>query len=348
MLSNEQKQLIFDYCLGITSEKSTVEAEELINSDNQASELYSKIKAAILPLQSIESEPCPEHLMEKTLQRAADLAPAQPVRLQQLLAVEQERSSEGIRGFWANFGGVVAAAAVILFAIGIWFAPLDFAKHKYWQLRCQRQMKNIYSGLCNYMCDYNGKIPSVATTAGAPYWKVGYQGSENHSNTRNMWLLVKGGYVRCEDFVCPGNHAARSTRPELCLVCNEADNYRDFPGRNYVTYSFRLLSPRVAGFTQQGRKILIADLNPLFENIPSDFSTPFRLKLDASKFKLNSKNHNRKGQNVLFCDGRVKFLTTRRVNISKDDIFTLQQMCPGCEIKGCEWPSCDSDTYLAP
>ncbi|MHC4185699.1 MAG: hypothetical protein ACYSR4_07170, partial [Planctomycetota bacterium] len=62
----------------------------------------------------------------------------------------------------------------------------------------------------------------------------------------------------------------------------------------------------------------------------------------------NSSNHNRRGQNVLFCDGSIMFIKERHTDISQDDIFTLQNMHAGSEIRGHELPSCVTDAFLAP
>ncbi len=93
------------------------------------------------------------------------------------------------------------------------------------------------------------------------------------------------------------------------------------------------------------RKVLMADMSPLFEKLPDDHSKSFKLHLNPELLILNSINHKRRGQNVLFGDGRVEFLKTRHTGISKDDIFTLQDT----DIyQGYEVPSCATDSFLAP
>jgi len=87
----------------------------------------------------------------------------------------------------------------------------------------------------------------------------------------------------------------------------------------------------------------MADWNPIFERLPEDFSTPFKLQLNRKMLTLNSINHKRRGQNVLFGDGRVEFLKTRF--IGTDDIYTLRDTDV---YEGCEIPSCESDFFVAP
>jgi hypothetical protein len=202
------------------------------------------------------------------------------------------------------------------------------------------QLRHIWQGIKNYSSDHNGELPAVATAAGAPWWKVGYQGEENHSNTRHIWLLAKGNYVNPADFVCPGRSQGRATQLDL----SEAKNYNDFPSRKYVTFSFRIRCKR-GSKSSVGRKVLIADLNPIFEKLPQNYSGSFKLKLNKDLLTLNSTNHGRRGQNVLFCDGVVKFVEVRRIGIAADDIFTLQDT----DIyQGIEVPSRETDAFLAP
>ena len=75
------------------------------------------------------------------------------------------------------------------------------------------------------------------------------------------------------------------------------------------------------------------------------FNKTLQLKLDDKLLKLNSINHKRKGQNILNCDGAVKFIRTRRVEITNDDIFTIREQ-PVYE--GIETPKCEDDAFLAP
>ena len=49
-LNNQQKELLFDYCIGLTSSEENIEAESLISSNQEAAEIHEKLKAAITPL----------------------------------------------------------------------------------------------------------------------------------------------------------------------------------------------------------------------------------------------------------------------------------------------------------
>jgi prepilin-type processing-associated H-X9-DG protein len=311
-LNNEQKQLLFDYCIGLTSQEETAEAEALISTNKEAAEIHSKLKAAIAPLDSLETEPCPNELVEHTILRVNNLADSSQRQLRQLLAGEQTRKVITKSQLWWNLGKIAAAAAVFMLIVGVLVPTLGVARQRYRRQRCQMQMGSIFQGLSNYISDHDGQSPAVATTAGAPWWKVGDQGRENHSNTRHIYLLPKGGYVELSTFVCPGY---KGDKP-LQLDDSQIKRLKDFPSRRYVTYSFRIRCHIIGSGKLMCRKVLMADWNPLFEQLPEDFSRGLLLQLNRKLLTLNSINHNRRGQNVMFGDGHVKFLKTRFIGIA--------------------------------
>ena len=339
-LNNQQKQLLLDYCVGLTSETEKSEAQKLTAHNEEAAELHLEIAKALSPLDSIESESCPDYLAEGTIWRLTNAARASELKLQQLLAVEQTRSVAK-SFFWRNFGQLASAAAMIIFVAGIIIAPLTHMRQDYWQKYCQTQLQRIGQGINAYSADNENKLPAVATTLGSPWWKVGYQGEENHSNTRHMWLLAKNNYVNPTDFVCPGARQGKAIQ----LDPLQAKNYSDFPARRYVTYSFRIICKQPTDKNMLGQKVLIADLNPLFERLPQNSANSLDLQLSENQLNLNSSNHCRRGQNILFCNGSVEFVKTRQMGVLQDDIFTLRDTNV---YKGVETPSCETDAFLAP
>ena len=46
-LSNEQKQLVFDYCIGVTDENESATAQELIFSNEEAAALHREIQTSL-------------------------------------------------------------------------------------------------------------------------------------------------------------------------------------------------------------------------------------------------------------------------------------------------------------
>ncbi len=342
-LSSDQKKLIFDYCFGLTSPEQTTEVEALIKSNEQASVLHTKIQASLKPLNSIEPESCPDPLAERTIWRLKIMANSSQDQLQKLLASEQNREFKTRSRLGAGLGRRLATAAVLMIVgsllVTTFKAVSGYTRYHSMRQQCQRQQSGIFQGLNNYIYDHNGQHPSVATSAGDPWWKVGQQGDENHSNTRRIYLLVKEGYVKPAHFVCP----ACEYGEDVELNPFQARNLKDFPNRRYVTYSFQINCQRTSNGRLICRKVVMADWNPLFEKLPEDFSKELNLRLNKQLLSLNSNNHKRRGQNVLFGDGSVEFMKTRFIGI--DDIFTLRDTDV---YQGCELPSCETDFFLAP
>lgn len=339
-LNNDQKKLLFDYCLDLTSEEHTAEAQALISTNQEASEIYSKIKSALTPLESIEPQRCPDDLVESTIALINEHKHSSQHQLEQLLAFEQTKKVPVRIGFWGNLVEMAAVAASIMLIVGILVPTMGYARQKHLQKQCGTQLGSFFRGLKSYISDHDDNLPSVATTAGAPWWKVGYQGTENQSNTRRVYLLVREDYVDPGIFICPGNKAGGNLKIEPSKI----RDYKDFPDRRYVTYSFQISCRTTKSGKLLCRKVIMADLSPLFEELPN-FDSPLRVRLDKELLTVNSSGHNRRGQNVLFGDGRVEFLKTRHTSDAHDDIFTLQDT----DIyHGVEVPSCETDFFLAP
>jgi len=339
-LSSEQKQLLFDYCIGLTSEAEAAQAQSLVASNKEAAEIHAKLKSAFAPLESIESEVCPDELVESTIQRLK-VARATQLKLQQLLATEQARELAAASPFWPRLGKVLASAAVFIIGLSILLSSLGYARNRASQQQCAMNLSRIFDGLTRYASDHDGRLPAVAAAAGEPWWKVGQQGTDNHSNTRALWLLVQLNYNKAPDFVCPGSSRGKP----LQLDTSGLSKYHDFPGREYITYSFQIGCRQAGSGKLICRRVLVADLSPLFERLPDDYSKSLRLTLNKELLTRNSINHKRRGQNVLYGDGRAEFIKTRHAGILEDDIYTLQNV----DIyEGREVPTCETDFFLAP
>ena len=344
-LSRRQKDMLLDFYFRCGTEKEIQESSDLIASNPEAAELYSQLEDTLFLMDEIHNETCPSHLVEKTLGRISS-AGSSKKNLDSLLEKEQTKSSGVIKfksSYLAPVVRIASFAAMIAIVAGIGFPTTQFMRQKAWQTQCQANMANVSAGIGSYTEDNDGVIPSVATATGSPWWKVGYQGSENHSNTRNVWILVKGDYVELKDLLCPGR-----SKPREVISDNQIENLNDFPTRNYLDYSYRVICVQYSSSASQGRTIILGDLNPLFENAcsSSDVSGGVfsKFKLTEELLKRRSTNHRGKGQNVLFTDGSVEFMRDRKFD-NVDDIYTLDDRS---EYTGSEFPTCVQDTFLAP
>ncbi|OHB66603.1 MAG: hypothetical protein A2Y77_13220 [Planctomycetes bacterium RBG_13_62_9] len=345
-LSDQQKQLLFDFSLGLASDREIAEAEALLSWNEEAIELHQTFQVAIAPLDTVEMDPCPDELTEELFERLKEARQGSPDsnRLGELLAAEKSRARTIKIPLWRNWSEVATAAAAVILIVSVLFPSVGFMRQKSAQARCRSQLRSIYDGFRHYVSDHDGMMPAVAMMPGSPWWKVGYQGEENYSNTRAGWLLVKHGYVEPGQYLCPGR---RETR-KLSYDGFKIQKLNDFPTRLYIHFSIRIASPTSNDRDLTQKRVLMADRNPLSEQLPSDLSQLCSLELCEKLMNSNSPNHGNQGQNVLLDDGSVEFRKERHASISEDDIYIIQGMSSGTEVHGCEFPASDSDFFVAP
>jgi hypothetical protein len=356
LLSHEQKQLLFDHCMGLASEQQDAEAELLISSNPDAANFYyEQLKAQLSPLESLEREPCPDSLAEQTVRmlterahahdepEAEDKQPAPPAPAAPGVA-PQDMELPAIRvSAWRSPVQIAAVAAILLFLVSVAVPAMGMMRENMRRSECRQRLGRVFQGMTHYVSDF-GRAPSVMTVSGEPYWKVGDQGSQNHSNTRALWLLAKKSYAEPGDFLCP----SRKTERESNLSELRSESLQDFRSRTHIDFSSRVCCDKTRNQTT-GKTVLMADMNPLAELLPSDHTKPLLIRLDQDILRINSMNHNGAGQNILLNDGSIFFSRDRSAGPdAPDDIFTLQSMTVGTDFKGCELPDCASDAFVAP
>ncbi len=357
LLSHEQKQLLFDHSMGLASEQQDEQAELLIASNPDAANFYyEQLKALLSPLESLEREPCPDSLAEQTVRmlterahahdepKPEDKTDAAPVVASAPAVVAQDAESPVIRmNALRSPVQIAAVAAILLFLVSVTVPALGMMRENMRRSQCKQRLGRVFEGMRLYISDF-GRAPSVKTVSGDPWWKVGEQGSQNHSNTRAAWLLAQQAYVEPENFLCPSRK--RTRQPDLKAL--RAKGLQDFPSRAYIDFSSRIVCEKTRNQIT-GNTPIMADMNPLAERLPSDHSRPLSIRLDQDILRSNSLNHGGRGQNILLFDGSVRFSRTRSVSPdAPDDIFILQSMTLGTPIMGHELPDCASDAFLAP
>jgi len=349
-LNKEQRDILLDYYFECADQRESEIAKELLESHQGAMEFYDRLHHSLSPLEHLDHPTCavcPDHLVEKTLERlySHHTASSSADRLEQLLAAESEKVVTKRPSFWRSLAEAVAVAAGVVIFSGIFIPVTRSMRAQAWQTACQGNLSKIAQAVTQYAGDHQNFLPAVATKAGNPWWKVGSTQPENQSNTRNLWILVKQNYLEPEVFVCQGGKTGKLIKLDKAAIGNLAD----FPNRRYITYSFKLISDSNKALYPTSSTPLMSDTNPVFE--PCGKSPDCLLKnefepvtLTGKLLKINSSSHRGKGQNVMFSDGTVKFLSDRLVD-ENDDIFTATGQDT---YKGTETASSEKEVVLVP
>ncbi len=345
-LSKDDKDVILDFYFRCADEESINRGRDLVAGNPEAAVLYARLEETLTQLDSIKYGPCPENLVELTVARLKLAASSGETQLHKLLTLEQQkdltaqqrRVREPVSVPWSfreNLIKMGALAAGIVIVVGIAFPTLSGMRQKAWRITCNNRLRNVGAGFIRYVSENDGRIPYVATTAGAR-WSRGDKGS----NTRHPFLLLKLQYVKPQDLICPGNRNAAAVN----IPADQLALHNDFPSTNNFSFSSRIMCDKSSKRLNGRRYILMSDLNPVFESLCTGNSRPpASLIVDEKLIKLLSSNHRGKGQNILRSDGGVEYITVRF--IQGDDIFTIRGIR---RYERREIPCDEKDTFLAP
>ncbi|MDD5134807.1 MAG: hypothetical protein PHP01_05295 [Phycisphaerae bacterium] len=353
-LSREQRDVLLDYYFECAGQQETQTAQKLLAHNRGAVEFYEKLHHSLSPLDHLDHHTdidCPDTLVEKTLERVYShdhnhtTETANVAGLEKLLKAESEKVVTKQPSFWRHFVESAAIAAGVFAFFSIFVPVSRHLRAGSWQTACQANLAKISQGFTQYASDNRGYLPALTTKAGAPWWKVGSTSQENQSNTRHLWLLVRNGYLGPDVFICPGSGNTKTLKLDNVQIAALAD----FPGKKHISYSFKLICDANKAAMPRTATPLMSDANPIFQACFKNCDSLSRSEFDPvtlSEKLLNATSHNhfRKGQNILFSDGNIKF-TNQRIFGQNDDIFTVRDTHT---YRGTEKPTCETDVFLVP
>ncbi|MBN2209988.1 MAG: hypothetical protein JW709_01215 [Sedimentisphaerales bacterium] len=345
---------LLDYRFGQLDAQQRESLEQELNTNPQARKLFAALDQTLAPLAAWPDHAAGKDLAESTMNfirqhdQAQVMARASAALAQRRNGADSERGEGAKRFRWVmgNLRDIISVAACILLAFTLLRPSLQQQRQLAQQRECASLMGNVGKAFASYAQDNNGYLPYVERQPGSPWWYVGKQGDENVSNTRNVWLLVRGGYLPLNAFMCPG-----APTYKISVYRNIDDNQRqhlkDFYGRELISYSFRLADAarRQLRLDQKSRDPLMADKNPIFFDFNPDQQKILDLSTNPELLQINSHNHAGHGQNVLYQDGSASFSPQRYLGVRLDDIFTIRD---ARQYRGTELPQADDDIFIAP
>jgi len=345
----DKLQRLLDYHLKLDEPAERLETQRLLVEDGELRWLQEALEGMLRPLASWAEEAPPQDLAGRTLERIGrHVGAARATRGE----ARQDRRGAGAQARWVlgNLRDLAAVAASVLLIVSAFRPALWRMRQTAQEQACALQMHQAGLGMAQYAQDYAGVLPYVPRPAGAKWWYAGGAAGEGGSNTRNLFLLVKGGYAPAQVFVCPGTQGG-AVRVRIRLDPQVLEAMQDFASRAQVSYSLRLRKggPPLRG-SEGGTVPVLSDQNPLFAGFDAHGQRELNVASHPDLLQGNSPNHAGLGQNLLYGDGAVRFSPQRWVGPGQDDIFTIQSETGGAlgVYRGNELPRSDDDSFIAP
>ena len=283
------------------------------------------------------------------------------------------------RGFTAV--ELLAVLGILVLLLSIFIPYLLALRETNHRTTCADRLRQIRTALQTYADQNDENLPRVRyDEANNPVGYAAFTGPDSpdpfapdsavqpNDVTASLWLLVRGGIIRDTGlFVCPStsDRADRiADRAGRRVNANQRGNFRS-PAN--LSYSYASPFSNAPGYRLNSDWLkpdfaLLADRNPAArggETAPRWDATSLELS------SVNSTNHGRAGQNVVYADGSVRFETTPYCGVGRpagaggDNIYTARARVPATQASDLPFdvsgfvghaigPAASDDSYLVP
>jgi prepilin-type processing-associated H-X9-DG protein len=246
---------------------------------------------------------------------------------------------------------VTVVVSIIALLIGILIPTAQAVRNHSYITQCASHMQRLGQAMTMYIT-VNRSLPRTTYVPGDKLVNgtgvkstdpFAADGPQPNDITASIHLLRSTQKLPAELFICPFTDTEKSV-PDPASAQTQA-NFSDY--HLNLGYSFACPFPESGHAVRPARLlsksfILAGDLNPGLP-VDGDNPEPITLKSSASRQRLaNSGNHGRDGQNLLFGDGHVEWMTTVFAGPLEDNIYTNRD---GSRTAG---PTDDLDTLLLP
>ena len=250
-------------------------------------------------------------------------------RDEHLLAAQHEQTTLTRLATFGRREWIVMTVVAVL-AIWILLAASHRSRLSRFQSGCASHQGRLGEGLLMYAANHEERLPWMGARGDG--WLAGSAETVT-SNSKGLLVLLAHGYVDdTHIFRCP------AAGGQGFVYQTTLD---DFPEGAAVGYSYQ---HSIGGGLRLGGKRsdqmvsavpVLADLTPLIDSG----------QFDATQLGLNSRNHDRDGQNVLYLSGYVRWARSAKAGVFDDDIYTVRGVT---SYRGTEQPADTEDTFLLP
>ncbi len=315
----KDEALLIDYLLDRCDKATGREVEVRLEKDTEFRALRGDLANAFDALKLLGAPEAPEDLADRTLARIASARQSNAARTRREL-VRAGRPTFSLREL-----GTIAAAAILMALLFVPWARQ--AGNKALQGKCASNVGQIGTGMKNYAMDNKNSLP-LAHASKAAWLPVG--GRKPVSNSAGLFHLVGDHYAPVGVFQCPADPDAAGEAFGVKL------GMTDFPAAKYISYSYQHALGNSIVLPVASEMAVLSDKTPVFEN------GRFRAEFLS---RASSRNHGRRGNNVLYPDWSVKFQERATVGVNGDNIFLVQGKE---EYDGTETPANETDSFLLP
>lgn len=232
----------------------------------------------------------------------------------------------------ASLVEVTVVVGIIALLIGILIPTAQAVRHQSFITQCASHLQQLGAAMRMYV-DENRSLPRTTYAPGAPLTAgtgiksadpFGIDGPLPNDVTASIHLLRRTQKLEASLFVCP------FSEPERAIVdpadARRRSNFTDY--RANLGYSFAVPYPAEgASMPRPSRllsksNILAADINPGLAGLDDNVALPTLRSPSRLQTMANSANHAKDGQNVLYGDGHVDWVTSAFAGPLEDNIYT--------------------------
>lgn len=238
---------------------------------------------------------------------------------------------------------IVAVAAMVVLAVGVGVPSLLHMQHRADRILCSNNLAAIGQAIQGYANVFNQQLPFAGWSPASSWQPSADPTVEVQPNRRHVYPLLLTRMLPADStnvFVCPSSDG-------VVMPAAEIRNRNDFlEGRN-LTYAYQNMAGLRPSFEDAPASMpIIADDNPIFEDgVPVFEQAAFALGVKDPTLS-NSRAHGGGGQNLLSLDGAVRFVTSPKVGIDGDNIWTIKDHNRPDTYTGREGPTLQTDTHL--
>jgi prepilin-type N-terminal cleavage/methylation domain-containing protein len=275
---------------------------------------------------------------------------------------------------------LVAVFVLVVFA-SILIPYIDMLREADRRARCAFNLQQLRDALHLYAAANHFQYPRVVyDSVGNPNGYTCFTGPDASNPfaassavkpndvTASLWLLVRDGLVRDTNvFVCPSSDGSRDPLTDASGRFVRPEERGNFRRAANLSYGYSTPFSKAPEYrmddARPGDFALMADKGPGFSQ-PGAVTGPSQSAPPLEQAALNSRNHNRAGQNVLYADGSIRWErnaycgVARSPGVGGDNIYTALNPVPlngqnppanGIGFWGPTiGPAWGSDSYLVP